>query len=225
MGGLGVRGQHRARRHEAGGCTFTLPVRSGASFPQRLLLALFSCQKKQNSASQGGGGAVGVSKSRGAPGPMAAALGCFTFRNASVPQYLWPREDVGGFASASPQLRKGRGSGAAGTAFPPAVGLADPLAWSSMWGSSRDPQPPAFLHGGEAPLCRHEQLLPRYPELLRRAGRAAGRLMEALCRSKGSYLCQLPRRRMAAGINASSPLASPARRRRGRCAACLRMLN
>jgi len=46
----------------------------------------------------------------------------------------------------------------------------------------------------------HWQLPPRCPELLRRAGCAAGRLIRALCWSKGSCSCWLPRRRMAAGI-------------------------
>lgn len=148
-------------------------------------------------------------------------------KNASAPQYLWPREDAleEDLPGQAPQLRKGYGSGAAGTAFPPTVGLADPLAWSSTWGSSWEPQSPAFCTGERPspPSCK--QLLPCCPELFRRAGHAAGRLIKALGWRKGSCLFQLPRQRMAAGINASSPLASPVRRRKGKSAACLGVLN
>lgn len=80
------------------------------------------------------------------------------------------------------------------------------------------------FHGGEPP-CQRELLCPRCPELLSRAGHAAGRLIKALCWSKGSCSRRFPWRGMAAGINAASPPAAPARRRGGRCAARLGVLN
>lgn len=135
-------------------------------------------KKKQNSALRGDGGAVAVSESCGAPGATAVALGCFTLKNASAPQYLWPREDAleEGLPGQTPQLRKGYGSGAAGTAFPPTVGLADPLAWSSVWGSSWDPQSPAFCTGERAPpppLQAALAVLPRaLPQSWPRCGKA-----------------------------------------------------
>lgn len=92
---------------------------------------------------------------------------------------------------------------------PPMGGLTDPLTWSSMWGSSWGPQPPALCVGESLPPHQRELLWPCCPELLGRAGRAAGRLIKALCWSRGSCSCWLPRRRMAAGINASSPPAHP----------------
>lgn len=109
-----------------------------------------------------------MSESCGALGPTAVALGCFTFKNVSAPQYPWPREDAleEDLPGQAPQLRKGYGSGAAGTAFPPTVGLAVPLAWSSMWGSSWDPQSPAFCTGERAPPPQLQAALAVLPRAL-----------------------------------------------------------
>lgn len=63
---------------------FPMALRGGSSW-------LFPASRKSKPQLYGGGGgAVGVSESCGAPGPMAVALHCFTFRNASAPQYLRP---------------------------------------------------------------------------------------------------------------------------------------
>lgn len=109
--------------------------------------------------------------------------------------------------------------------FPPLWGLQTLLPGAARGDPAGNPNLLLFARGRGPPPPSCKQLLPCCPELFRRAGHAAGRLIKALGWRKGSCLFQLPQQRMAAGINASSPLASPVRLRKGKSAACLGVLN